>query len=394
MFGFTWLDAILLLWLLWQLVYGLRAGLIVSLGGLIGFIVGAVAAFFAVPLANQFAPSPGWRLALTIGLTIVLIGAGNYLGIAAARAIGKRVKSGSIKNLNRILGGVLNVAVGALVVSILAFGVNNLGIPTISDQITRSQVISRINAWTPKPVQQAVAQLRFLVADEGIPKILNSGLGNVDVAEPSLDTDTPAWNKAAESVLKITGTAFQCGQNQTGTGFVIAPQRVMTNAHVVAGVAIPVVQTQNQGALSAKVVYFDPARDLAILAVNDLAAPVLPTSSDLSVGETAAFAGYPLGGPLQVRAAKVLTEGPLMVPHISNGQRSLQDVYQLAGNVQSGNSGGPVLDDEGNVTGVIFAKSSTDQKLGYAFTMDVVGPIIGRASALTNQVSSGSCTVK
>ena len=392
-FGFSWLDAVLIIWLLWQLIYGLNAGLVVGLGGIAGFVAGAVAAFFAAPFLNQFAPSPGWRTALVIGATVLLIAIGHAVGMRLGRVIGGHVKSDSIRAVNRILGGVLNVLVSALAISVLAFGVSNLGIPAVSKQLSSSQVISRIDSWTPNPVKAAVAQIRSLVVEEGIPALLNPAGPNVAVAAPNADTNTPAWNAAAQSVMKISGTAFQCGQNQTGTGFVVSPGRVLTNAHVVAGVSMPVVQTQTQGALPARVVYFDPVQDLAVLAVDSLEAPPLPAAATVRGNTAAAFAGYPLGGPLQVRPATVLSSGPLLVPDITGGQKTLLDVYQLAGNVQSGNSGGPLLDASGQVVGVIFAKATSTENVGFALTMEEAGPVIAAGPTLSNAVPSGSCKV-
>lgn len=393
-FGFSWLDVALILWLLWQLIYGLSAGLVVSLGGLVGFVAGAVGAFFAAPFVSGHAPGPGWRTVFVIGATIILIAAGHAVGIRIGRAIGKRVKFGPVRTVNRLLGGALNLVVGAVVISILAFGVTNLGIPAVSKQLSGSVVISKIDDWTPNPVKAAAAQMRSLVLDEGIPQLLNPAGPNVQVAAPNSSTNTPAWTNAAKSVLKISGTAFQCGQNQTGSGFVIAPNRVMTNAHVVSGVSMPVVATQAQGSLPARVVYFDPVKDLAILAVDGLNVAPLSTAATLHGNSKAAFAGYPLGGPLQVRPATVLSSGPMLVPDITGKQKSLLDIYQLAGNIQSGNSGGPLLDTSGRVVGVVFAKSTTSEPVGFAFTMTEVAPVIAAAPMLSSSVGSGSCSVK
>lgn len=392
-FGFSWLDVVLILWLLWQLIYGLNVGLVVALGGIAGFVAGAVGAFFAAPFVNQFAPSPGWRTTMVIAATVLLIAMGHAIGMRLGRLIGRGVRSEPIKAVNRIMGGVLNVAVSALVITMLAFGVSNLGIPMVSKQLSDSQVLSKIDAWTPDPVKAAVAQIRSLVLEEGIPALLDPEGPNVEVAAPNADTNTDAWNTAAKSVMKISGTAFQCGQNQTGTGFVISPGRVLTNAHVVAGVPNPVVATQTQGALPARVVFFDPAKDLAILAVDSLDATPLPTAPTVGEGTPAAFAGYPLGGPLQLRPATVRTSGPMMVPETSGGASSLLDVYQLAGNVQSGNSGGPLLDAAGNVVGVIFAKATTAANVGFALTMEEAGPVISAAPHLNTEVPSGACKV-
>ncbi|MDO5754275.1 MarP family serine protease [Arthrobacter sp.] len=393
MFGYSWLDAVLILWLLWQLIYGLRAGLVVGLGGLAGFVAGAVGAFFAAPFVSQFAPSPGWRTAIVIGSTLLLIAVGHAVGMRLGRALGRRVHSDSVRAVNRVLGGALNVAVGALAISVLAFGVSNLGIPLVSQQLSNSRVISAIDTWTPDPVKSAVAQIRSLVLDEGIPALLNPAGPNVEVAAPNADTNTSAWNTAAQSVMKISGTAFQCGQNQTGTGFVVSPGRVLTNAHVVAGVSMPVVQTQTQGALPARVVYFNPVHDLAILAVDSLEAAPLPIAGTVPGNTATAFAGYPLGGPLQVRPATVLSSGPLLVPDITGSAKAVLDVYQLAGNVQSGNSGGPLLDQDGRIVGVIFAKATTDANVGFALTMEEAGPVIAAAPQLSSAVESGTCKV-
>lgn len=330
---------------------------------------------------------------MVIGSTVILIALGHTLGMKLGSAIGRAVKSDSIRAVNRVLGGALNVVVGALVISIVAFGVGNLGIPLVSQLLGKSQVISRIEAWTPDPVKEAVAQGRSLVLKEGIPALLNPTGPNVEVAEPNADTNTPAWNAAAQSVMKISGTAFQCGQNQTGTGFVVSPGRVVTNAHVVAGVTMPMVQTQTQGALPARVVYFDAVKDLAVLAVDSLDAAPLSTAPTVARNTATAFAGYPLGGPLQVRPATVLSSGPMMVPDITGGAESAVDVYQLAGNVQSGNSGGPLLDTEGRVVGVVFAKATSTNNVGFALTMKEASPVIAAAPTLNSPVGSGSCKV-
>lgn len=392
MFGFSWLDALLILWLLWQLIYGLNAGLLASLGGLLGFVAGAVGAFFSAPWVSQYAPSPGWRTTFVIASTILLIALGNGIGIKIGKALGRGVRNDSIRAINRILGGALNVVVAALVIVMLAFGVSNLGIPLVSQQISDSKVITRIDAWTPDPVKSAMAQIRSLVMEEGIPALLGPN-GNVDVAPPTASTDTPAWNAAADSVMKITGTAFQCGQNQTGTGFVVAPGRLMTNAHVVAGVDVPMVQTQRQGTLPARVVYFDATQDLAVLAVDGLDAAPLPTAPTVGPQTTTAFIGYPLGGPLKIRPATVLSAAPMLVPDISGGGKSPLNVYQLAGNVESGNSGGPLLDASGKVVGVIFAKATDASNVGFALTMEEAGPVIAAAPHLNSPVESGRCKV-
>ena len=210
----------------------------------------------------------------------------------------------------------MNLVVAALVMSMLAFSISSLGVPFVSQQLAESRVIRFIDGLTPNPVKTTMAQLRSAVIGDGIPRLIE-GIGQEQqVAVPNANTDTPALNRAAGSVLKIAGTAFQCGQNQTGTGFVVSPGRVVTNAHVVAGVSQPVVEVPGGGAMPGRVVYFDGKRDLAVLAVDGLPTAPLPLSPDLPAGSTAAFAGYPHGGPFQSKPATVQDISTVLVPDI------------------------------------------------------------------------------
>jgi S1-C subfamily serine protease len=239
-----------------------------------------------------------------------------------------------------------------------------------------------------------MAQLRSAVIGDGIPRLIE-GIGQEQqVPVPNANTDTPALNRAAGSVLKIAGTAFQCGQNQTGTGFVVSPGRVITNAHVVAGVSQPVVEVPGGGAMPGRVVYFDGKRDLAVLAVDGLPAAALALSPDLPAGTPAAFAGYPHGGPFQSKPATVQGISTVLVPDIYGNNPVPDEVYKLAGDVQPGNSGGPLLTTGGQVAGVIFAKATSNTALGFAIPMVDLRPVAERAPSLSTAVSSGQCIQK
>lgn len=380
--------------LLSYLIYGLRNGFMVTLGGIAGFVVGAVAAFIAVPLVSGWVTDSGWRLTATVGAAVVLIALGHGLGTMIGRRIRHAVRIKPLHAVDRLIGGVVSVVVAALVMSMLAFSISSLGVPFVSQQLAGSRVIRYIDNITPTPVKSTMAQLRSTVIGDGIPKLIE-GIGPVTpVPVPNASTDTPALNQAAESVLKIAGTAFECGQNQTGSGFVVSPGRVVTNAHVVAGVSQPVVEVPDGGALPGRVVYFDPQRDIAVLAVDGLQSSPLPMSADLPEGSPAAFAGYPHGGPFQSKPATVQGISTIIVPDIYGSNPSPELVYKLAGDVQPGNSGGPLLTMQGEVAGLIFAKTTTDAALGFALTMADLEPVAAQASGLSNPVSPGQCTRK
>jgi len=393
LFGLTILDLALILTLLSYLIYGLRNGFLVTLGGIAGFAGGAVAAFFAVPIVSDLVGDPGWRLTAIIAATVALMMLGHGLGTMIGRRIRSVVKPSPLRFVDRVVGGGVNVAVSALVISMLAFSISALGVPLVSQQLADSKVIGFIDGVTPTPVKASLAQLRSAVIGDGIPTLFE-GIGGQPVPVPDASTDTPALNRASASVLKIAGTAYQCGQNQTGTGFVVSAGRVVTNAHVVAGVPEPVVEVPGGGALPGRVVYFDSQHDLAVLAVDGLRSAPLQLSSNLPAGSPAAFAGYPHGGPFQSKPAAIRDIATVLVPDIYGNNAAPEDVYRLAGDVQPGNSGGPLLTTDGQVAGVVFAKSTSENSLGFAITMNDLGPVAAKASGLGDPVSPGQCIKK
>ena len=394
MFGLTILDVALVVALLSYLIHGLRNGFLVTLGGIAGFAAGAVAAFVSVPIVSGLVEDSGWRLTAIVATAVLLMIVGNGLGTMIGRRIRSVVPFSPLRAADRLVGGGVNVVVSALVMSMLAFSIGALGVPFVSQQLAESKVIRFIDGVTPMPVKASMAQLRSAVIGEGIPTLLDGFGQSQPVAVPDTSTDTPALNKAAASVLKIAGTAYQCGQNQTGTGFVVAPGRVVTNAHVVAGVDEPVVETPGGRALPGRVVYFDSQHDLAVVAVDGLRSEPLALAADLPSGSAAAFAGYPHGGPFQSKPATVQDIATVLVPDIYGKNASPEDVYRLAGDVQPGNSGGPLLTMDGQVAGVVFAKATTESSLGFAITMNDLSPVAAQAPGLGSAVSSGQCIKK
>ncbi|UTT69005.1 MarP family serine protease [Arthrobacter sp. DNA4] len=394
MVGLTVLDVVLILALLSYLVYGLRNGFLVTVGGLAGFAAGAIAAFFAVPLVSTFVEDSGWRLTAIIAAAVVLMALGHGLGTMVGRQLRGVVRIRPLRAVDRLVGGALNLVVSALVMSMLAFSVSSLGVPVVSQQLAESKVIRFIDGLTPTPVKATMAELRSTVIGNGIPTLLEGLDQGQAVQVPNTSTNTPALNRAAQSVLRIAGTAYECGQNQTGSGFVVSEDRVVTNAHVVAGVSQPVVEMPDGGAMPGRVVYFDTRRDLAVLAVDNLPSQPLQLSRDLPGGSQAAFAGYPHGGPFQSKPATVQDIATVLVPDIYGNNPAPEDIYRLAGDVQPGNSGGPLLTTDGQVAGVIFAKATSDAEVGFAITMNDLDPVAEQATSLSSPVSSGQCIQK
>ena len=172
MVGLTVLDLILILALLSYLVYGLRNGFLVTVGGIAGFAAGAVAAFFAVPLVSGFVEDSGWRLTAIVAAAVVLVVLGHGLGTMVGRKSAAPCGSGRSGRVDRLVGGAVNVVVSALVMSMLAFSVSSLGVPVVSQQLAESKVIRFIDGLTPIPVKATMAQLRSTVIGNGIPTLI------------------------------------------------------------------------------------------------------------------------------------------------------------------------------------------------------------------------------
>jgi S1-C subfamily serine protease len=200
---------------------------------------------------------------------------------------------------------------------------------------------------------------------------------------------TDGLRTAVESVVKITVLAQSLKKKQSGSGFVVAGNRVLTNAHVVTGVTDPVVIAPNGQALTGRVTYFDPKRDLAVVAVRGLTARPLTVAASPAVGDEGVVAGYPFGGPFTEGGAKVVQTGDVSVPDVVGKGRTTRAIAALAADVEQGNSGGPLLTPSGRVIGLVFAKSTSRSDLGYAMTPDEFDGVVDRAPSLSGAVSTG-----
>ena len=386
------LDVLLVVVLLVYLVEGWRSGFIRSLSAIVGLIAGAVAAFFLIPVIGAVVPDPFWRTFLVVSVAVALIILGSMGGAAIGRVLRGRVERTALRPLDRVGGALANLVVGALITALLAGSVASLGVPVLSSAVSNSWVLQAINAATPEPVTAALARLRSAVLAQGLP-VISGGFSGITTSPgaPKVDTGTSALEAAAASVVRINGTAYACGQNQSGSGFVIAKDRIVTNAHVVAGVQQPIVQAPNGQTLDGRIVYFDAQNDLAVIAVSGLSASTLRLGGPLAVGDDAVVDGYPFGGPFTTGGAQVLARSIENVENIYGTARTSRELYTLAADIEPGNSGGPLLAQNGSIAGIVFAKSSTDADLGYAMTDTVLAPVVQQAAALSNPTSSGTC---
>ena len=385
-------DVILIGVLVIALLIGLSRGFVASLGAIIGLVLGALAAFWLVPLVNEIWPWQTTRVvAVILAAVVLLVGLGSA-GAAIGSALRRGVDRTPLRAIDRLFGGVFAVVAGALSISLVASSVAVTGTPVLSTALASSQVLRTVDAATPRPIAETLARVRSAVLDDGLPRLGELlDLGGSPTAPP-VALDDPELAQAAASVARVSGTAWACGRGITGSGFVIGEDRIVTNAHVVAGVDLPIVELPGRPAREGRVVYFDPIDDLAVVAVDDLGVAGLPVVAPIAPGTAGVVQGYPFGGPFTTVNAEVLSAGSAPVPDIYDESSAPREIYALAAEVHPGNSGGPLLTDRGEVAGVIFARADSDQARGYAMTTTELQPVLDAAAGWTEAVPPGRCT--
>ncbi|MCK6081062.1 MarP family serine protease [Microbacterium sp. EYE_5] len=384
-------DIVVVLVLIAALFGGLLRGLVATAGTLVGIVLGAVVAVWLTPvIAPTFS---GWEYrSLVLGLialAIVVILAS--IGTAVGRRLRRGVDRARLAPLDRVLGGVVNTAAAAIVLLLASGAIVGSGMPGVAPAVASSRVLGVIDALTPPQMDSALAEFRGFIVDEGIPRVGELLAPEVEPTAPPVSLDDPQLQDAAASVARISGNAYACGASLTGSGFVAAEDLVVTNAHVVAGVDEPLVELPGRDAAEGRIVYFDPVDDLAVISVPGLAADPLPIVDPVEAGTPVAVQGYPLGGPFTSGAAYVLSVGSAVVADIYDDGAQPREIYALEANVRPGNSGGPLLTEAGEVTGVVFARGEDDDTRGYAMTTTELRPAL-EVSPDAETVSSGACT--
>jgi S1-C subfamily serine protease len=389
------IDVVLLLIMLGYAISGFRQGLLVGALSLGGFVGGAVLAMVVSP-SLVTGLQPGAQRSIVVLLAVILTAwVGQFVGAMAGGRLREAVPRGPIAFADHVVGAGAGLVAVALVLWFVAGAVRGGPSPELSRTVASSKVIQTIDRLVPGQLVGVAEAFREAVGASTFPRVF-AGVGPEDiipVGTPDPNAlSTAAVIKAERSVVKITGEATSCGRGQEGSGTVVAPQRVVTNAHVVAGVTNPRVQVGGVGRkYSATVVAFDPRRDLAMLAVPGLRTTPVKLGSDLGRGDSAVVAGFPNDGPFRASAARVRQVIRASGEDIYGQPGAVREVYSLFVTVEPGNSGGPVLDADGTLVGVVFARSLDDQATGYALTLDEVHSTILTAEGASSEVSTGAC---
>ena len=391
------LDVIIVVVAIAYGVGGFRSGAVVGIFSLIGFFGGAaIGAQLAQPLGSRVADGRA-QIPVAIVCVLVLATVGQLAGVYLAGHVKQLVPEWG-KPVDSGVGSVLGVLSVLLVAWMVAVPLATSPYPTLASEAGHSRIVRAVNDAVPEDVRGLYSSLRGFLNQSGFPPVLGDLPSTSVVAVPAPPTDlTPAVqakvSAAQRSTFKIYGEAPQCNRGIEGSGFVYAPHRILTNAHVVAGTDSVRIDVGGGDTVPAKVVYFDPARDVAVLSAPGLNAPALSfTATAGRTGDPATVLGYPENGSFTVRSARIRSQTTVRGSDIYGDGSITRSIYSIRSVVRSGNSGGPLLADDGTVLGIVFATALDSSDTGFVLTDAEIASAAATGRTATSAVDTGACT--
>jgi len=389
------IDILLGLVLVAAVLRGREIGMVRQVLSLAGFALGIFIGAWIQPHVIGLAQTPISRTLLSfviiIACAMFLMTAGEFLGVYLKRKLQKML---SANKLDALLGsgvGAVSFLVGVWLIYPLAASLPD---NSLQQALKQSAIVGKLNTTLPA-APQILSSIGRLINPNGFPDVF-AGLDreptNTDAPLPNLGELQSAVELTRSATVKLEGKG--CGGLVDGSGFIAAPNTVITNAHVVAGVSRPTVIDGN-GRHNAHAIWFDPNLDVAILHVEDLTGNALPISTaNAPKGTPAVVLGYPGGGSFSAKPATILDQFSATGLNIYGEGSTNRSVYELKAEIIPGNSGGPLVSKEGRVIGLIFAESTSHDAVGYALTMRAVSDSLDKALAQDRGVSTGQCAAE
>jgi S1-C subfamily serine protease len=379
----TGLDWLILVFVLAMGFWGYQQGLLVGALSLAGFALGAFAgsrlgpALLADGSESPYAPATALLGAMLIGGIVAI----SLEGVAQALR-GRVLRRDRVVIVDAAGGAVLLAALGLGLAWLFgAVALNTPGAKDLRQAVQRSAILRALNDTFPP--------------SGGLLNILNRIDPRVAISGPSPGVGPPDSRLAQDpdivgtedSVVKVLGTA--CGLGVEGSGWVVAPGLVVTNAHVIAGEEDTTVTPSGGSAQDAIPVHFDSTNDLALLRVGSLDSPPLRLDGDAAAGTSGAVVGFPENGSFTISPARLGATGTVISQDAYGRGPVSRRMTALRGEIRSGNSGGPMVDGAGEVLTTVFAATTEGRPSGYGVPNDIVRDAL---SDSTGEVDTGPCT--
>lgn len=399
------IDILLALVILIYVVIGWRNGFFVTAFSLLGLVVGVGASLtVGPPLITALLDGTGREqgklplLVLTI-LVLTLIGtwAGSGIGHSLRRAVDRSAFFRALDSLaGAVAAGAVTAVVGWAVLSPLAVS----PWPPLNRSIEASTIVRAVDEALPVQADGMLDGVRALLSDVSLPDIATVEPAEApQVDAPSVGVAAAGAEEARQSVVRLSGQGDRCDAGQTGSGWVVADGLVMTNAHVVAALDEVWVVGPDDQRTSGTVVSFDPDLDVALVAAPALTAEPLPVDARLAEPDADVVAlGHPYGGTFRAEPSRVRAAITAVGTDIYGEDTVERQVYSLRGTVVPGMSGGPLVDPDGDVLGMVFARSAEHEQTAYALSIDAIEPFLAQSGAMAardgvvpSPVETGRC---
>lgn len=390
-------DGFIVVAVLAAMTSGWRQGGLASLLSAVGILAGFIIGLGVAPLVLQITDQVGIRFLLALGMLILLIGLGQLLGSALGHAIRDRMKTKSGQRVDSSFGAILmfvfSLVLIWLIATPMATGLSN----SVGKGVRESAILREVNKVMPDELTQLPRSISGMLNDSGLPPVMmpwEDG-SSVDVEAPNIEVaDQAMVQDIRPSVVHVIADADGCRRRMMGSGFVTADNYVVTNAHVVAGTQTAYVDTV-VGIKEARVVYYNPEVDIAVLRAENLGLePLAWADGPAYTGDDAVVMGFPHSGPFTANAARIRERVNIAGPDIYSNSRVERESYILRGTVVQGNSGGPLISPNGTVLGLIFGASVDDTDTGYAITAEEVRAHVGDVTRFENSVDTQECVAQ
>lgn len=388
-----WLDLAVLAIAFVAAISGWRSGALGSLLSFVGVVLGAVAGVLLAPHVVTHVSGARTKLFVTLFLILALVVIGEIAGVVLGRAVRGAIRNPVLRTFDSTIGVALQLVAVLVAAWMLAYPLQSSDQPNLAAAVRGSKVLKQVNDVAPSWLKSVPTRMSSLLDTSGLPQVLQpfgrTPIVAVDAPNAALANDAVVA-AARPSIVKIRGVAPSCQKVLEGSGFVVAPNRVMSNAHVVAGSDSVTVEADGQ-TYDAAVVSYDPDEDISILDVPNLpSAPLTFAESPAATGTDGIVMGYPGGGDFVATPARIRETIELNGPDIYRTTTVTREVYTIRGTVRQGNSGGPMISREGKVLGVVFGAAVDDADTGFVLTAKEVARQMAKIGA-TARVPTGTC---
>jgi S1-C subfamily serine protease len=391
------LDLILIVIVAAFAVSGYRQGFIVGVLSFFGFVGGALlGAEFGPAISRALVGGQTQQDIVAVVLLVSFAVIGQFIASSIGAAMRSTVTWRSATAVDSVGGSVVSMVSVLLIAWVVGSVLNGSPFPVVDQQVNNSLALQTLDKFMPTPAKTMFSDFRRLLANNSTYAQVFSGIGAERIlAIPAPDPNvlnSAGFRAAADRVVRVQGIAPSCQRSIEGSGFVISPNHIMTNAHVVAGVTQHQTVTAGDRTLDATVVFYDPQVDVAVLYVPGLDLSPLRFTGQANPGDNAVVAGYPLDATrLHAAPARIGGIQNAQGPNIYQTSTVTRQIYEIRAVVESGNSGGPLLSSDGTVYGVVFAAAVGVNDTGFALTAAQVHADAQAGEHSTSAVSTMGC---